>query len=89
MDVTEYPTREGTVYLAAVLDAYSRRVVGWSIADHIRSELVVDALQMAICDDNHPTVRRSHTATTEPRHIVGVRSASPQSGLARFHGLDR
>ena len=48
MDVTEHPTREGKVYLAAVLDAYSRRVVGWSIADHIRAELVVDALQMAI-----------------------------------------
>jgi putative transposase len=48
MDVTEHRTGEGTVYLAAVLDAFSRRVVGWSIADHIRSELVVDALQMAI-----------------------------------------
>ena len=48
MDVTEHPTSEGKVYLAAVLDAFSRRVVGWSIADHIRSELVVDALQMAI-----------------------------------------
>lgn len=48
MDVTEHPTNEGKVYLAAVLDAYSRRVVGWSIADHVRSELVVDALQMAI-----------------------------------------
>ncbi len=48
MDVTEHPTGEGKVYLAAVLDAFSRRVVGWSIADHIRSELVVDALQMAI-----------------------------------------
>ena len=48
MDVTEHRTGEGKVYLAAVLDAYSRRVVGWSIADHIRSELVVDALQMAV-----------------------------------------
>ena len=48
MDVTEHPTSEGKVYLAAVLDAFSRRVVGWSIADHLRSELVVDALQMAI-----------------------------------------
>ena len=48
MDITEHPTLEGKVYLAAVLDAYSRRVVGWSIADHIRSELVVDALQMAV-----------------------------------------
>jgi putative transposase len=48
MDVTEHPTGTGKVYLAVVLDAYARRVVGWSIADHIRSELVVDALQMAI-----------------------------------------
>jgi len=47
-DISEHPTDEGKVYLAVVLDAYSRRVVGWSIADHIRSELVVDALQMAI-----------------------------------------
>ena len=43
-DVTEHPTAEGKVYLAVVLDAWSRRVIGWSIADHIRSELVVDAL---------------------------------------------
>jgi len=48
MDVTEHPTSEGKVYLATVLDAYSRRVVGWSIGDHVRSELVVDAVQMAI-----------------------------------------
>jgi putative transposase len=47
-DITEHPTGEGRVYLAAVTDAFSRRVIGWSIADHIRSELVVDALQMAI-----------------------------------------
>jgi putative transposase len=47
MDVTEHPTAQGKLYLAVVLDAFSRRVVGWSIADHIRAELVVDALQMA------------------------------------------
>lgn len=47
MDVTEHATGEGKVYLAAVIDAWSRRVVGWSIADHIRAELVADALQMA------------------------------------------
>ena len=46
-DITEHPTREGKVYCAAVLDVYSRRIVGWSIADHLRSELVVDALEMA------------------------------------------
>jgi putative transposase len=47
-DVTEHPTAEGKVYLATVLDAWSRRIIGWSIADHMRSELVVDALQMAV-----------------------------------------
>jgi transposase InsO family protein len=46
-DITEHPTREGKVYLAAVLDVYGRRIVGWSIADHLRQELVVDALEMA------------------------------------------
>ena len=47
MDVTEHPTAQGKVYVAVVLDAFSRMVVGWSIADHMRAELVVDALQMA------------------------------------------
>jgi putative transposase len=47
MDVTEHRTGEGKVYLAVVIDAWSRRVVGWSIADHMRAELVADALQMA------------------------------------------
>jgi putative transposase len=46
-DVTEHPTAEGKVYCAAVLDVFSRTIVGWSIADHMRSELVVDALEMA------------------------------------------
>jgi len=48
MDVTEHPTGDGKMYLAVVLDAFSRRVVGWSIADHTRAELVVDAVQMAV-----------------------------------------
>ena len=47
MDVTEHPTGTGKVYLAIVLDAWSRMVVGWSIADHMRAELVADAVQMA------------------------------------------
>lgn len=47
-DITEHATGTGKVYLGVVLDAWSRRVVGWSIADHLRAELVVDALQMAL-----------------------------------------
>ena len=47
-DITQHRTSEGWFYLAVVLDCFSRRVVGWAMADHIRSELVVDALQMAL-----------------------------------------
>lgn len=46
-DVTEHPTSTGKIYCCAVLDVFSRVIVGWSIADHVRAELVVDALQMA------------------------------------------
>jgi transposase InsO family protein len=47
-DITYIPTREGWLYLAAVEDLFSRRVVGWSIADHLESRLVVDALELAV-----------------------------------------
>ena len=47
-DITEHPTRGGKVYCCAVLDVFTRQIVGWSMADHMRSDLVVDALQMAI-----------------------------------------
>jgi transposase InsO family protein len=47
-DITYIPTDEGYVYLAGVMDLYSRRVVGWSMTDHLRAELVIDALAMAI-----------------------------------------
>ena len=47
-DITYIPTREGWLYLAAVEDLYSRRVVGWSMADHLESRLVVDALALAV-----------------------------------------
>ena len=46
-DITEHPTGEGKVYCAVVIDAWNRQVVGHSIADHLRAELVVDALDMA------------------------------------------
>ncbi len=51
-DFTYVPTGEGWLYLAFVLDACSRRVVGWSMAGHMRAELVVDALSMAVSRRN-------------------------------------
>jgi putative transposase len=59
-DVTEHATAEGKVYLAVVVDAWSRRVIGWSIADHMRAELVVDALQMALWRRRPPASQTVH-----------------------------
>jgi len=47
-DITYVWTREGWLYLACVLDAYSRRIVGWSMSERLTKPLVLDALQMAL-----------------------------------------
>ena len=47
-DITFVPTTSGFLYLAVVLDAWSRKVVGWAMANHLRAELVLDALEMAV-----------------------------------------
>ena len=47
-DITYVPTAAGYLYLAVVLDVWSRRVVGWSMATHLRTELVLAALDMAL-----------------------------------------
>jgi putative transposase len=47
-DITYIPTGSGFLYLAVVVDAWSRRVVGWSMATHLRTELVLGALNMAL-----------------------------------------
>jgi putative transposase len=52
-DITYIRTWEGWLYLASVMDCYSRRIVGWAMADHLHAELVVDALEMAVAR-RHP-----------------------------------
>jgi len=47
-DISYVATTEGWLYLAVTLDAFSRRVVGWAMADHLRTDLVLDALEMAL-----------------------------------------
>jgi putative transposase len=47
-DITFIPSAAGFLYLAVVLDAWSRKVVGWAMANHLRAELVLDALEMAV-----------------------------------------
>ena len=46
--LTFVPTSSGFLYMAVVLDAWSRKIVGWSMANHLRTELVLDALEMAV-----------------------------------------
>lgn len=57
-DITEHPTDEGKLYCAAVMDAYSRRIIGWSIDHRATTDLVLNALSMAV------TRRRPETNTT-------------------------
>jgi transposase InsO family protein len=52
VDITYIPTDEGWMYLAGVIDLCSRKIVGWSMADHMRVDLVSDALKMAIARRN-------------------------------------
>ncbi len=47
-DITYIPTEQGWLYLAGVLDCFSRKIVGWSMADHLETDLVSDALKMAL-----------------------------------------
>ena len=47
-DITYIPTGTGFLYLAVVLDAWSRRVIGWAMETHLRTELVLAALDMAL-----------------------------------------
>jgi transposase InsO family protein len=47
-DITEHPTREGKLYCCVVLDAFSRKIVGWSIDSNQATSLVVNALEMAV-----------------------------------------
>ena len=62
-DITYIPTLAASfLYLAIVLDVFSRRVVGWAMAAHLRTELVVEALEMAVAQ-RRPAAVIHHSAT--------------------------
>ncbi len=60
-DITYIPTKEGWLYLATVIDLYSRRIVGWSMDEHMRVSLVNDALKMALAWRKPPKGLLWHT----------------------------
>jgi len=85
-DVTYLRTWEGWLYLAAVQDAFSRRIVGWSMADHMRSELVVDALQMAV-SRRRPKPGLIHHSDQGSQYVsLAFGQAAREAGIARSMG---
>ena len=60
-DITYIATGEGWLYLAVVMDLYSRKIVGWSMADHMRSDLVLDALNSALSQRRPQTGALHHS----------------------------
>ncbi|WP_443029650.1 DDE-type integrase/transposase/recombinase [Spirillospora sp. NBC_01491] len=70
-DITEHPTVEGKLYCAAVLDCFSRRIVGHSIDIRQASELVIDAMAASVARRNHRPAPRSCTPTTERNSLPG------------------
>jgi putative transposase len=89
-DITESPTDGGKLYCAAVMDAYSRLIVGWSIAPHMRTELVTDGLGMAIVLANRRTDRktrgRSCILKRDAIYFLGVRATTARRRAARLNG---
>jgi transposase InsO family protein len=81
-DITYIPTDEGWLYLAGVIDLCSRKVVGWSMADHMQTELVSDALSMAIA-------RRAPEPGLLHHSDRGVQYASDDyQHLLQSHGME-
>ena len=81
VDITYVPTDEGWLYLAGVIDLCSRRIVGWSMAEHMRTELVSDALSMALA-------RRSPGEGLLHHSDRGVQYASEDyQHLLQSHGI--
>jgi putative transposase len=79
-DITFIPTQAGWLYLAVVLDLGSRRIVGWSLADHLRSELVVAALRQAL--GTRPTAQTIfHSDRGSQYGSTAFRQALAKAGL--------
>ena len=92
-DITYVATWSGFAYAALVTDVFSRRIVGWSMAPHLRAELVIDALEMAHqrsvyrrhrraiqrpANDHHPVLAQTVELDVDPpRTTASVRLCAP------------
>ncbi len=81
-DITYLRSWEGWLYLAAVQDAYSRAIVGWSMACHMRAQLVVDALKMALAR-RRPDPGLVHHSDQGSQYVsLGFGQAAHDAGIA-------
>jgi putative transposase len=86
-DITYIETDQGWLYLAAILDLYSRRIVGWAMADHLRADLPLAALRMAISAQRpgagliHHSDRGVQYASAEYRKVL--QAAGFQASMSR------
>jgi putative transposase len=77
-DITCVPTGEGWLYLAAMLDLFTRKIIGWAMGDHMRAELIIAALSMAIHRQKPPTGlvyhsdRGSQNAAADYRKVLSA-----------------
>ena len=88
-DITYIPTGQGWLYLAGVLDVYSRKLVGWAMADHLETRLVSDALSMALLQRGSPAGLLHHSdrgvqyASENYQHLLqsnGIRVSMSNKG---------
>jgi transposase InsO family protein len=80
-DITYIHTRQGWLYLAAILDLYSRRIVGWAMSERIDTPLVLKALRMALLHRNAPTDLLFHSDRGVQYASADYRAALSQAGL--------
>jgi transposase InsO family protein len=80
-DITYIPTQEGWLYLAAILDLYSRKIVGWAMSERIDTALVLEALGMALRHRQPPTDLLCHSDRGVQYASADYRRALDQAGL--------
>ncbi|SHK21641.1 Integrase core domain-containing protein [Roseomonas rosea] len=86
-DITYVPTATGFLYLTVVLDAWSRRIVGWATANHLRAELVLEAMDMAVGQRRPKHV--IHHSDRAAIHLGRLREAMRRGRCPAVHGLCR
>lgn len=88
-DITYVPTLEGYLFLGVVMDMFSRKIVGWSMRDDLKAELVVDALAMAVTRRRPPRGARAPLGPRLAVHLARLRADAARVGPGRLDGLTR